>query len=420
MKKSTPVRSAPFLFAGTAIVALAFLLAPQPAPADIVITGTPEFVQMVEDTLDKLSAAGGRSAEIISGLEASGHDHVITEASGTAGTGYEDTNDANSMEAGGTGAGTGSTTHWDPEFAPDTKGTEDEDGDGMPDPLPTNPCNVLIHELSHADDAANGTRDPRPDPESGVKSNEVKAVTDENHFRKADGQEPRNDYNCDPLPEDAVCPPGAEEPKEPKEPRRGLLTLRRGEPVELAPPLGFPSPSPSDPATTPNQPVQAIPLPQVTLSGVSLQSFYQAGDEVQIRLTLTNRGTTPVQVSGLLPGNFRVVSLTRDGIAVPTTSSAIDIYEGLDHLLENSLVSLPAGAKLNVPWFSNPDQALGGEALTTVALASDGNHMSMAFAVDAPGAYDLRVVYKYPGPVPPNSGVFTDRTNVARIQFSVQ
>jgi hypothetical protein len=418
MVKKRPGRFVPLVPASVAFLALALLLAPVPAAPDIIITGSPEFVMMVQDALNKFAAAGGRAGEIVSGLEASGNDHVITEATDNAWTDFESTDDATTPDAGGTGDGTGSTVHWDPEFAPETKGTEDNDGDGMPDPLPNDPCNVLIHELSHADDADNGTDDPRPDPSgSGIMTAEVEATADENRFRKGDGQDPRNDYSCDPLPPDAVCPPDA---KAPTETHRAAIALRLGGPMSLAPPLGVPASRPGRPTAGPGQPAMPIPLPKVTLNGVSLQSLYQVGDEVQLRLTLTNQSFAPTLLSGLVEGNLRVVSLTRDGVAVPTSSSAARTYEGLALVLEHSLTSVPPGGQLTVPWSSNPSLALGGETLTTVALASDGRHTSMGFSVDAPGDYELRVIYQYAGTVPPNSGVFTDRTNVAGIRFSVR
>jgi len=417
MLKRRPDRPALAVRYSLALLALGLLVLAAPAPAapDIVISGSPEFVKKVQDTLDKFTKAGGRAGEIVAGLEGSSNDHVITEASNNAWTDYESTNDANSMDAGGTGKGCGSNVHWDPEFAPDNKGTEDKDGDGMLDPIPNNACNVLIHELSHADDADNGMRDPRPDPSgSGIKTNEVEAATDENRFRKADGQEPRHDYGCDPLPADAVCPPDAEAPSEPKV-ASFLATLAGADNLAWADD-GLTNRG----GTITSQPIMPAPAQSVVLSGSSLQSLYQVGDEIQIRLTLTNIGSLPTALSNVFEGNFRVVLFTRDGVAVPTASSGVETYEALSVVLEHSLVSVQPGASLSLPWMSAPSLALGGEALSTVAVASDGGHMSMAFAVDAPGDYDVRVVYKYAGTVPSGSSVFTDRTNVASIQFSVR
>jgi len=403
------------VFASLALLALSLLVTSAPALAapDIVISGTPEFVMMVEAALDKFTAAGGRAGEIVAGLEGSSNDHVITEATDTAWTDYESTNDATTPDAGGTGMGSGSNVHWDPDFEPETKGTEDTDGDGVVDPLPNDACNILIHELSHAEDADQGTRDPRPDPGgSGIKTAEVEAVTDENRFRKADGQKPRNDYGCDPLPADAVCPPGTEVPSETP---KSFLTLRLGGGESLAPFVEAPTATP-----TAVQPTMPAVVRSVALSGTSVQSLYQVGDEIQILLTLTNQGVLPMDLSGVLEGNFRVVSFTRDGVTVPTSSSSVETYEALAVLLQNSLVSVPPGGQITVPWFSHPSLTLGGEALTSVALASDGNHMSMGFAVDTPGDYAVGVVYKYAGTLPPNSNVFTSRTNTATIQFSVR
>jgi RHS repeat-associated protein len=90
-----------------------------------------------------------------------------------------------------------STTHVD-AFNPATVG-----GDSF------SPLEQLGHEVSHMEDAATGTRDPSPNPNSqppGLPNNEVKGVRLENKFRPAIGSPIRTTYGPYTVPDPTADP----------------------------------------------------------------------------------------------------------------------------------------------------------------------------------------------------------------------
>lgn len=163
--------------------------------ADIIIDGDDAFQAAVNDCINMINGVGGDSAAVLKCLESSGKDHKITQNKGSNNTTYDNTNDANSPAAGGTGNGSGSTVHWDPNL----KGK-------FSDGVERDPCASLFHELVHAKDGDQGMRDPRTDVpgNNGIKANEVKATAAENKYRKAKGLPIRTKYGDKDLPASAI------------------------------------------------------------------------------------------------------------------------------------------------------------------------------------------------------------------------
>jgi hypothetical protein len=163
--------------------------------ADIVIEGDDAYTQAVNDCLSSINGVGGMPADILKCLESSGNDHVIKKNKGSSSNTPNNTNDANSPAAGGTGNGTGSTTQWDPSHQMTYS-----------DGVKRDPCAALFHELVHAKDADTGMRDPRTNlpGNNGIKANEVKATGTENKYRKEKGLPLRKKYGDKDLPASAI------------------------------------------------------------------------------------------------------------------------------------------------------------------------------------------------------------------------
>ncbi len=171
--------------------AFALLAGARIAAADIVIDGDAAFTKQVNDCIAAANKVGGDVAQVITDLETSSKQCVIQKSSKSNSTSYTDPNDANSVGAGGTGKGTNCKIVWDPAYT-------DAYGDGTP----RDPCASLIHEMTHGQDAFNGTRDPRPN--GGVAGHEVKACTIENLYRKGKGLRIRTQYGPNKLPASAI------------------------------------------------------------------------------------------------------------------------------------------------------------------------------------------------------------------------
>ena len=173
----------------------ALLLGPGGARADIIIDGDDAFQMAVNNCIEMINGVGGESAEVLKCLEMSDKDHKIKQNKGSNNTTYDNTNDANSKPAGGSGKGSGSTVNWDPNL----KGK-------FSDGVERDPCASLFHELVHSKDGDQGMRDPRTDVpgNNGIKANEVKATGAENKYRKAKGLPIRKKYGDKDLPASAI------------------------------------------------------------------------------------------------------------------------------------------------------------------------------------------------------------------------
>jgi hypothetical protein len=169
------------ILTGAWAVVLVLALAP-PAAADIVVEGSPGFIQSVEECFEKIQNTGGSAAACLDQLFGSGNTHVIKKSSKSNSAGPNDWGKAQD------GTGTGSTINWDPSFTDDT-------GVGVP----RDPCASLLHELVHACDFDKGTDDGTVG-ENGIIKAELKACTEENKYRKANGLRQRTKYGDKDLP----------------------------------------------------------------------------------------------------------------------------------------------------------------------------------------------------------------------------
>jgi len=389
-------------FLASLALACGFGLAVAPLAADVVIDGDPGFIMKVEAALKKIRDAGGKPASDLGDLEGSGNDHVISQ--GENGTGYNNKGDANSKPAGGTGKGTGTSVHWNPDDSGTTKGG-----------VPYDPCITLAHELSHAHDGDKGMRDPRPDPGgSGIPTNEVNACANENRFRKSlhPPKPPRTDYDCVDLPASAVCPPksaGAHA----RVPGFGFAGGMTAAP--------FVSPAAAGPLLSPVIVAPApVPVPGVRLDAVASSPQYLAGETVDILITLTNETSQTLGLSNRVEGNIQVVSFQRNGVAVPVRKTAIDFFEGLGSRLSNSLVSVTAGQSLQSTWHSVLDPVQGAEALDTVQFSDSDDDGLTLYGLGSPGTYSLTIVYQYPGPTHSFPGtVYLRQTNTVTVSFRI-
>ena len=93
------------------------------------------------------------------------------------------------------GTGTGSTTYFNPNAETNA------DGEAVPMEASAG------HEMSHMEDADTGTRNPTPDPASGVKTNEIKAVQFENTVRRGIPWPQRTSYGGKAVPNPFDEPP---------------------------------------------------------------------------------------------------------------------------------------------------------------------------------------------------------------------
>jgi hypothetical protein len=181
------------------ILVLWVLVSARFASATINVEGNQAFKDRVNHCLDMIRETAVDPAFVLSQLESSSHRTTIRQTDAEVNsTDYANPNDANSASAGGTGNGTDATVSWNP-----TNTGNEEAG------TPRDPCASLLHELRHAFDGVNGTRDPRPEPPppapDGIKHNEIEACREENLYRRAHPPLPqRRQYGGHNLPPTVV------------------------------------------------------------------------------------------------------------------------------------------------------------------------------------------------------------------------
>jgi len=169
--------------AAIAAFALFLALALTPAvQAHIVIQGSPEFIEKIEECLEKIAKTKGKPSSNLSQLTNSSNIHTIKESTTT------NCSPSNGADA-TNGTGTGSTTNVDPNFTGDV-------GNGVAGEL----CANLTHELDHAKHNDSGDNDFTSTGHNGIPTAEIEACDTENEYRSANGLPPRTHYGSNALP----------------------------------------------------------------------------------------------------------------------------------------------------------------------------------------------------------------------------
>lgn len=177
------------------------------ASATVTVEGSQAFKDQVNACLQIITETDVDPAEVLRQLRNSPRTTTIHETDANINsTDYTNSNDANSPAAGGTGNGSDTSIDWNP-----TNRTNEENGAGGQPATPRDPCASLMHELRHALDGANGTRDPRIEPPppapDGIKHNEIEACREENLYRKKHPPLPqRRQYGGRDLPSSVIYP----------------------------------------------------------------------------------------------------------------------------------------------------------------------------------------------------------------------
>jgi hypothetical protein len=162
----------------------------------------------------------------------------------------------------------------------------------------------------------------------------------------------------------------------------------------------------------------STPDPGIELSIASAKASYAAGERIDLTITLTNDGQAAGGLSSMIEGNLTVVSMTRDGAGVTPETRTILIDEELGAALALSLASVAPGDAVTGPWQSGAD-GNGGRALRTVVLDASGPSARL-YSVSQPGAYELRVRYRYAGATPASGAApLAGESNEAVVSFTI-
>lgn len=196
------------------LVIAAFVLWTPNAEASVVVEGSREFRDSVNDCLNTYRNNEGIVGDVIKELEASGNEHKITE-----GPDWENTPADGTKAMNGTGTGTHSVV----------SAAELERLKESVDELKNKDfCTALLHEMWHSVDADRGGWSN--DQKDGVWEDEIEATMFQNFIHAIRGVDPRTQYGradisthlglVEPVPEateEAVATPGTESPSEPTE-----------------------------------------------------------------------------------------------------------------------------------------------------------------------------------------------------------
>jgi hypothetical protein len=175
-------------------------LATQTAEAVVIIDskGDPNFQGRVLACFERFKAAGGETKAILDQLQQpspASHRHTITLSGAGNSERATNPNQGNAQPNGTPTAGSDTGVEWNPaNVNPYADGT------------PRDPCASLLHELKHAYDDDKGQSNPGEDDHTGIATDEVRAATEENRYRKnAKPQLPqRRKYGQQDLPPGAI------------------------------------------------------------------------------------------------------------------------------------------------------------------------------------------------------------------------
>jgi len=177
------------------VVAYFVVLIPQ-AEAKIVVDGSREFTDDVNNCLNTYRGAEGVVGDVIKELENSDNEHKIINSP-------DWNNIINNVDDAFNGKGTGTVTRVDKVKLEDYKKK-------IPALANKDFCTALLHELWHAVDADRG--EWTTDKIDGVKRNEVEAVAFQNLIHAIRGVPPRTAYGGKDISKHVIM--GGEEPKE--------------------------------------------------------------------------------------------------------------------------------------------------------------------------------------------------------------
>ncbi|MDG4810653.1 hypothetical protein O7634_28185 [Micromonospora sp. WMMD1120] len=130
----------------------------------------------------------------------------------------------------------------------------------------------------------------------------------------------------------------------------------------------------------------------VGLTVRAAQPSYRVGEQVVVRMTLTNNGDAECRLSRVPDGALTVLSLTRDGAAVAPAVGDAAWYRDVNTYLTENLVRVPPRGSVELTVGSDPESPVGA-ALTTSAPDGRGGATVTWWPVDQPGAYRLVLGY---------------------------
>ncbi|MEV0215490.1 hypothetical protein [Micromonospora sp. ALFpr18c] len=122
------------------------------------------------------------------------------------------------------------------------------------------------------------------------------------------------------------------------------------------------------------------------------QPSYRLGEQISLRMKLTNNRDAECQLSRVPDGAVTVLSLTRDGTPVAPAIGGAAYYRDFTAYLIGNLVRVPPRGSVELTLGSDPQSPVGA-ALTTSAPDGRGGATVTWWPVDQPGAYRLVVGY---------------------------
>lgn len=157
----------------------------------------------------------------------------------------------------------------------------------------------------------------------------------------------------------------------------------------------------------------------VILEASADKTSYVTGEEVHLRLNLTNSGTADVCLSNITTGNIQFASLTKDGVPVETRLAPSSFLTSFSEILKSRLVAVASGESMELELKSSLDPGLGAMAFDTT-IPEDTSGMATFYNVEKPGQYALELMYEYTGsPSTDCANVFLGPTNSMSITFTV-
>jgi hypothetical protein len=135
----------------------------------------------------------------------------------------------------------------------------------------------------------------------------------------------------------------------------------------------------------------------LTLDIATSKNSYAPGELIELKYTVTNRGTTPCRLAAVPDGTVFLTSVTRDGNSVPRETRQVDYRVGFDGMIRGSLQTVPSNgrAEFTDTAVASEDPALA-VPLSTVSPLPTNDALTTSWRLDGPGKYLITAGYVAP------------------------
>lgn len=148
-----------------------------------------------------------------------------------------------------------------------------------------------------------------------------------------------------------------------------------------------------------------------------LKATYALGEQVEFDVVLKNVSASDIAVA-TVDAALKITALTRDGAAVPGTTSILKSESELLPAIVQSLVTLTPGGETTIHLVTNHTGVPDGQVLAMESMGATDLEVR-EYSLGAAGAYSISISYRFQGANPGGLPVFIEESDAATAAFTV-